>query len=41
MLLCHSNNIKPTDMSTYADNVNQLTRQYNDAIRALENAFDM
>lgn len=28
-------------MSTYADNVNQLTRQYNDAIRALENAFDM
>jgi len=28
-------------MNTYFDNINQLTRQYNDAIRALEDAYDM
>jgi len=28
-------------MNTYADNLNQLTRQYNDAIRALEEAYEM
>lgn len=26
---------------TFSDNINQLTRQYNDAIRALENSYDM
>lgn len=28
-------------MATYTDNINQLTEQYNDAIRALENSYDM
>ncbi|MBR1557647.1 MAG: TPM domain-containing protein [Prevotella sp.] len=28
-------------MSAYLDNINQLTRQYNDAIRALENSYKM
>lgn len=28
-------------MNTYADNLNLLTRQYNDAIRALENSYNM
>jgi len=28
-------------MNTYADNLNQLTRQYNDAIRAMEEAYEM
>ncbi len=28
-------------MNTYVENINQLTRQYNDAIRALEESFEM
>lgn len=28
-------------MATYIDNINQLTNQYNDAIRALEESYDM
>ena len=28
-------------MDTYTEKINQLTSQYNDAIRALENSYDM
>ena len=28
-------------MNTFSDHINHLTRQYNDAIRALENSYDM